>query len=55
MSNPRTTFQEVYFDLCDFVLNGGIPDEFENITEFIETQRDKLESIESDIFGDETV
>jgi hypothetical protein len=49
----RTTFQEVYFDLCDVAFNEVLAPEYKGWKDFYATQRDKLASIEEAIFGKE--
>lgn len=46
----RTIFQEVYFDLCDVAATGKLPEEFNSWKEFFSEQRDKLASIEVNLF-----
>jgi hypothetical protein len=56
MSNAVTKIQEVLFDICDLINSGEIDDialttfqEFETLKEFLEEQKEKLGSIESEI------
>ena len=56
MSNAVTKIQEVLFDICDLINSGEVDDialttfqEFETLTEFLKEQKEKLESIESEI------
>ena len=56
MSNVVTKIQEVLFDICDLINSGEIDDialttfqEFETLKEFLEEQKEKLGSIESEI------
>jgi hypothetical protein len=56
MSNAVTKIQEVLFDICDLINSGEVDDialttfqEFETLNEFLKEQKEKLESIESEI------
>jgi hypothetical protein len=51
-----TTLQEVFFDICDLLNSGQIDDvvisgfqEFETLREFLEEQKQKIESVEQSL------
>ena len=52
MSNIQTLVQEVYFDLCDLLINNKLGSkidgfyEFDQLREFVTEQRNKLSQID---------
>lgn len=51
-TNTRTLLQEVYFDMCDQILERRLPEEFRSWKEFYTEQADKLARIELVLFGE---
>ena len=51
-NRTRTLLQEVYFDMCDQILERRLPEEFRSWKEFYTEQADKLAMIELEIFGE---
>lgn len=51
-NSTRTKLQEVFFDMCDQILERRLPEEFKSWKEFYTEQADKLASIELEIFGE---